>query len=84
MNPKHRKTLTAILASPAPKTLPFRDVESLLKGLDCVVVEAEGSRVVFVRKGRSWATHRPHPGKECLGHHIRGVRQFLKEIGVAE
>jgi hypothetical protein len=78
MNAKHRKTLSAILTSPAPKALPFRDIESLLTALECTVVEAEGSRVVFVHKLRSWATHRPHPGKECRGHQIRGVRQFLE------
>lgn len=84
MNAKHRKTMTAIMAHPAPKTLPFRDVESMLKGLGCAVVEAEGSRIVFVRKEHAWATHRPHPGKEARGYHIRGVRQFLKALGAAE
>ena len=83
MNAKHRKTLNAIFAGSAPKTLPFRDIESLLKGLGCVVVEAEGSRVVFVFNEHAWATHRPHPGKEARRYHIKGVRHFLGALGVA-
>ena len=82
MNTKHRKPLAAILASPAPKAIPFRDIESLLRGLGCTVKEREGSRVVFVKDGVPWATHRPHPDKMAREYQIKGVRSFLEELGV--
>lgn len=82
MNAKHRKTLAAILANPTPKAMPFRDIESLLKGLGCKAREREGSRVVFVKDGVPWATHRPHPDKEAREYQIRGVRSFLEELGI--
>ena len=82
MNAKHRKILAAILASSVPKAMPFRDVESLLKGLGCKVKEREGSRVVFVKDGIPWATHRPHPDKMAREYQIKGVRSFLEELGI--
>ena len=82
MNAKHSKILTAILANPAPKTIPFRDIESLLKGLGCIVKEREGSRVVFIKDGTPWATHRPHPDKMARVYQIKGVRSFLEALGV--
>jgi uncharacterized membrane protein len=81
MHARHRNTLNALRAHPAPRTLPFRDIESLLKGLGCAVVEAEGARVVFVFNEHAWATHRLHPGKEARGYHIKGVRLFLEATG---
>lgn len=82
MNAKHRKTLAAIFATPVPKAVPFRDVESLLKGLGCTVKEREGSRVVFMKDGIPWATHRPHPDKMAREYQIKSVRAFLDELGI--
>lgn len=82
MNPKHKKTLAAIMADPMPKTLPFRDVESLLRAIGCKVKEQEGSRVGFIKNGVPWATHRPHPGKEVHAYHIKSLRAYLDDIGV--
>lgn len=82
MNKKHKKTLAAIMSDPAPKTLPFKDVESLLRGIGCKVKEHEGSRVGFVKDGIPWTTHRPHPGKEIPGYQIKQVRGFLKDLGI--
>ena len=82
MNAKHRKTLAAIMGTPLPKTLAFRDVESLLLGLGCKVKEHEGSRVVFIKDSTPWTTHRPHPDKTTRDYQIRQLRVFLKEIGV--
>ena len=82
MNAKHRKTLAAILANPAPKALPFRDIESMLKGLGCIVKEREGSRVIFVKDRMPWATHRPHPDKMAREYQIKSVRAFLDELGI--
>lgn len=82
MNAKHRKTLAALFADKRPKTLPFRDIESLLKAVGCAAVEREGSRVVFGRDNAAWATHRPHPGKEAKPYHITGAKDLLKKLGV--
>lgn len=82
MNKKHKKTLDAIMAAPMPKTLPFRDIEALLRGIGCRVVESRGSGVNFSIRGEVWYTHRPHPGKDALQYQIRGVKAFLIAIGV--
>lgn len=82
MNAKHRKTLAAIMADPIPKSLPFRDVESLLRALGCDVIEGEGSRVTFLRHGRKWHTHRPHPGKETWAYQLRSLRPYLEKVAM--
>lgn len=46
------------------------------------VKEREGSRVVFVKDGIPWATHRPHPDKLARIHQIKGVRVFLEALGL--
>ncbi|MCD8349650.1 MAG: type II toxin-antitoxin system HicA family toxin [Planctomycetaceae bacterium] len=84
MNSKHRKTLATIRANPKPKTLPFRDVESLLKAMGCQIVEGDGSRVTFVHPKGKWDTHRPHPGKELLDYKISSLRQYLEIIEFKE
>lgn len=47
MNSKQRKTLEAIFSTPVPKTLAWKDIESLFRALGCTVVEGDGSRVSF-------------------------------------
>lgn len=80
MNAKHKKTLAAIMGNPSPKTLPFRDLEAMLKGMGCEIEEAEGSRVTFLFGDHSWTTHRPHPGKEARDYHIKRAREFLAKM----
>ena len=82
MNSRHRKTLEALFASPIPKTLAFRRVESLLKSIGCVMIEGEGSRVAFYLAGRVLALHRPHPGNEIKPYQIRATQMFLISVGV--
>lgn len=82
MNAKQRKTLEAIFSRPTPKTLPFRDVESLLKALGCVVKEREGSRIVFRYGLERWTTHRPHPDKVARAYHIKEAEIFLLRLGI--
>lgn len=80
MNSKHKKTLASIFAN--ARTIPFRNVESLLKALECDMIEAEGSRVTFTKAGNVWHVHRPHPGNEIKPYQVKAVRRFLDEIGV--
>ena len=82
MNSKHRKPIAAIFASPTPRSLPFRDMESLLRAVGCVVEEKPGSAVGFTRDGCNVGFHRPHPGKEAKPYQIRDAREFLRRIGV--
>lgn len=82
MNARHRKTLAAIFASPIPRSLTCRDVESLLHALECEKTEGNGSGVAYGRNGKSVAFHRPHPGKEIKQYQIKEIRGFLEDIGV--
>lgn len=82
MNARHRKTLAAILSNPVPKSLPFRDIEALLRALGCTVKEGSGSRVGFAMNGIPWTTHRPHPGNTIDAYQIKQIRVFLSAIGV--
>ena len=90
MNSKQRRTFTAIFSKPPPKTLLWRDIESLFRALGCEVVERGGSRVSFryaiqyedkaddVAQGDF---HRPHPGKEAKPYQVRKAADFLAKIG---
>lgn len=82
MNPKQKKTLTAIFASPISRSLACRDIESLLKALHCTKTEGDGSAVAYGRDGKSVTFHRPHPGKEMKMYQIKVIRGFLEDIGV--
>jgi hypothetical protein len=82
MNTKQRKTLAAIFAKPTLASIPFADVEVLLKALGATVAEREGSRLRVELAGQEWRCHRPHPGKEAKRYQIEEVRQLLERIGV--
>ena len=82
MNAKHRKTLAALFASPIPRSLTCREVESLLRALLCERTEGDGSGVAYDRGGKSVTFHRPHPGKELKRYQIKEIRDFLADIGV--
>jgi hypothetical protein len=82
MNTKQRKTLAAIFAKPTLASIPFADVEALLKALGATVAEREGSRIRVELAGQEWRCHRPHPGKEAKRYQIEEVRQLLERIGV--
>lgn len=82
MNSTHRKTLQAIFAHPAPCTLEWVRIESLLLALGCQLIEGRGSRVRFVYDCTVATFHRPHPQKEAKPYQVRDVRQFLEQMGV--
>lgn len=71
-----------MFTDPVSGTLAWSDIESLLKGVGCEVVEGEGSRVRFVFKGVVVSFHRPHPQKEAKRYQVRDAREFLTKIGV--
>ncbi|MCC8191263.1 MAG: type II toxin-antitoxin system HicA family toxin [Planctomycetes bacterium] len=82
MNSKHRKTLESLFATQTPKTLPFRNIESLLRAIGCEIIEGNGSRVLFTLNGIDWPTHRPHPEKVARPYHVSEVRDYLRQLGV--
>ncbi len=82
MNAKQRKTLAAVFACPTSASIPFADIESLVKALGGVISEREGSRVRIELKGEIWRCHRPHPGKEAKRYQVEEARELLERVGV--
>lgn len=83
MNSKHRKTLRAVFDEPTPASIPWQDIESLLKALGCAVIEGRGSRVRFVMGHEVETFHRPHPAKEAKRYQVRAARAYLVRLGIA-
>ena len=82
MNATHKKTLSAILATPTPATLEWRRIESLFVALGAQTIEGNGSRVRFEFNGVVATFHRPHPHKEAKPYQVRDAKEFLTQIGV--
>lgn len=82
MHGKHRRTLRAIFADPAPANLRWRDIETLLAALGATVEKAAGSRVSVVLNNVPAVFHRPHPSPEAKRGTVRAVRRFLIRAGV--
>ncbi len=82
MNKRQERTLNAIFRNPVPKTLEWRQIESLLKSCGATSIEGRGSRVRFVLNGVTATFHRPHNRKEALPYQVRDVRRFLKKAGI--
>jgi HicA toxin of bacterial toxin-antitoxin, len=82
VNAKHRKTLAAIFARPTLASIPFTELEALIKALGGTVTERGGSRVKIELKGEQWRCHRPHSGKEAKRYQVEEVRELLERIGV--
>lgn len=78
----HWKTLEAIFTDPVSGSIKWRDVESLLISLGAEVTEGSGSRVRFSLSGLTLFIHRPHPQPDTKRYVIRGVREFLTELGI--
>ncbi len=82
MNNRQRKTVLAIFSDPVSGSIAWADVERLLVGIGCAVIEGSGSRVRFERDGHMAFFHRPHPEKEAKRYQIRDARRFLEILGV--
>ena len=90
MNSKQRRTLEAIFSKPTPKTLLWRDIESLFSAVGCTASEGAGARVSFrfilEREDKPAEAfredfHRPRPGKEARPYQVEAARKFLAKIG---
>jgi HicA-like toxin of HicAB toxin-antitoxin system len=82
VNAKHRRTLASIFARPTLASIPFSDIEALIKALGGTVSEREGSRVSIELKGELWRCHRPHPGKEAKRYQVEEARELLERVGI--
>ena len=82
MSAKHRKTLAAIFARPTSASIPFADIEALIKALGGTVTEREGSRVKIELGGEQWRCHRTHPGKEAKRYQVEDSRELLTRSGI--
>lgn len=82
MNKTHKKTLQAIFQNPVNNALLWSDIESLLVGVGCRVIEGRGSSVTIEKDGFKAFFHRPHPQKEALRYRIKDVRIFLEKLGI--
>jgi hypothetical protein len=82
VNAKQRKTLAAIFARPTSTSIPFVDIEALIKALGGTVSEREGSRVKIELMSEQWRCHRPHPGKEAKRYQVEEARELLERVGV--
>lgn len=82
MNKTHRRTLQAVFKNPVNGAISWSDIESLLIGIGCRVIEGRGSSVTFEKNGLKVFFHRPHPQKEALRYRVKDVRSFLQKIGI--
>lgn len=84
MNAKQRKTLAATFEKPVRADIPWRDIESLFRGLGGEVIEGRGSRRRVVLNGRRAVFHEPHPEKVTDRGAVVSVREFLESAGVSK
>ena len=82
MKAAHRQTLDKIFANPVSASIKWRDVETLLIALGAEVSEGSGSRVRFTISGDTLFLHRPHPSPDTKRWAVRGIREFLTNVGL--
>ena len=82
MNNRQRKTLAAIFADPISPSIPWSDIESLLRALGAQIREGRGSRVRVALGDRFAVFHRPHPRPTTDKGAVAAVRRLLAEAGV--
>ncbi|MDE0427558.1 MAG: type II toxin-antitoxin system HicA family toxin [Candidatus Poribacteria bacterium] len=83
MNKRHERTLNAIFGTPVPKTLKWRQIESLFVACGTKSIEGRGSRVRFELNGVTATFHRPHNQKEARAYQVKDARRFLEEAGIS-
>ena len=78
MKRKHQRTLEQIFKRPTSGTIPWSDIESLLKALGADISEREGSRVAVVLFGEVRVFHRPHPFPNTDKGAVKSIRKWLE------
>ena len=82
MNGSQAKALKAVFAEPTRANVKWAEIETLLVGVGCEIIEGAGSRVRFAFKTEVETFHRPHPAKEAKRYQVRAARDFLTRIGI--
>jgi len=82
MKAKHRRILEAIFTRPTLGGIVFADIEALVRAMDGVVREGDGSRVAIELHGKIKYLHRPHPGKEAKKYQVEEIREWFQELEV--
>jgi hypothetical protein len=82
MEPKHRRTLSAIFEEPVRSNIPWREIEAMLEAAGAEITEGNGSRVRIALNGVRAVFHRPHPQKETDKGAVKSMRRFLTEAGL--
>ena len=78
MKRKHQRTLEQIFKRPTSGTIPWSDIESLLRALGADISEREGSRVAVVLFGEVRVFHRPHPSPNTDKGAVMSIRKWLE------
>ena len=81
MNATCRITRGAVFTDPVSKSLEWRRIEALLVVIGCRVIEGNGSRVRFEKRGIIGTFHRPHPAKEAKPDQVRDASLYLENLG---
>ena len=82
MKRKHQRTLEQIFNRPTSGNIPWKDIESLFKGLGADISERAGSRVAVVLFGEVRVFHRPHPSPNTVKGAIFSIRKWLEQYEV--
>ena len=82
MEPKHRRTLSAIFEEPVRSNIPWREIEAMLEAAGAEITEGNGSRVRIALNGVRAVFHRPHPQTETDKGAVKSTRRFLTEAGL--
>lgn len=81
-NSKQRRTLEKIFEKPTPNNILWKDIESLLNHIGCMLKYPGGS-IAKISKGEARILdHRPHPGNQTPSRTTGRIRIFLADIGV--
>ena len=78
MKRKHQRTLEHIFRRPTSGTIPWSDIESLLKALGAEISEREGSRVAVVLFNEVRVFHRPHPSPNTDKGVVASIRKWVE------
>lgn len=82
MNSKQAKTLAKLFDDPVRNNINWVDVVSLIRAVDGMIEQGQGSRVRIVIDEQSLNIHSPHPQKELKPYQVRAVRKLLSEQGI--
>ena len=82
LNKKHRQTLERIFTDAVSGTIPWVDIEALLRAIGAEITQGRGSRVRVNFGNFLSVYHRPHPRTETVKGAVKSMRYDLERLGV--